>query len=128
MSGGAGVSLSVNSTEEDAMRNIVRKLALIAAAAALAPAAALAREPGPRPSIHAGVHVELPAVAIVPPAVRVVPPPAVIRVDDDDWRGGPGEERWHRGDDWREGPRYEGWRREHGWFAWRARERMELRT
>lgn len=127
MFGGAGVSLSVNSTEEADMRNPVLELALIAAAATLAPAAALAHEPGPRPSIHAGVHVQLPAVAVVPPA-RAVPPPTVIRVDDDDWRDGPGQERWRRGDAWRDGPAYGGWRHQHGWYSWRARERMELRS
>jgi hypothetical protein len=99
---------------------IARKLALAAAVAALVPATAHAREPkGPA------------ARAVLTPA------PTLVQVDarwgdrdrdqgDDDhgrrWRDGDGDREWRDGD-------RDAWRRPApGWFAWRARERAELRA
>lgn len=88
------------------MKTLTRKLALAAAVAALAPAAARACE---QPSRVARVAVEAPA------------PTVIMKVDarwgDDD----------RRDREWRED--HDGWRREEpGRYAWRARERAELRA
>ncbi len=96
------------------MKTLIRKIALAAAVAALAPAAARACEQ-PRPAGR----------------ILVERAPAVITNvdarwgDDDDRR--PREWRDDHDGSWR-GDR-DGWRREEpGRFAWRARERAELRA
>ncbi len=96
------------------MKTLIRKLALAAAVAALAPAAARACEPQ-RPVAR---------VAVTAPAV-------IWKVDarwgdgdhrDGDWRDGD-----RRDGDWRDGDR-DGWRRHQpGRWAWVSRERAELR-
>ncbi len=101
-----------------------RKLALAAAVAGLAPAAAHACDL-PRPAERAAFPSSGPAAV-----VRVDAP---WRDEDRGWREGDRDRDWRDGDHdrdrrWRDGDR-EGWRpRVPGWFAWRARERAELRT
>jgi hypothetical protein len=88
------------------MKAIVGKLAIAAAVTALLPAAARACEPAPRAAFRAAV---VPPAIVVQPAVRfaVPPPPAVaLRVNAGFYPE----------------------RHEHGWYAWRARERAELRS
>ncbi len=96
------------------MKTLIRKIALAAAVAALAPAAARACE---QPVPVRRILVER--------------SPAVIRNvdarwgDDDDWRD---RDRREDHDRW-QGQDRDGWRREEpGRWAWRARERAELRA